>query len=184
VLLGMCVCQTNLDDVPEMVDLAARLGAWGVRFWHLDQAPGHEVLAEGGYAWRYSREAVFADPRHHDELLLKAGNRARIIGMTADFQEGMFLDARTGEPTGRAGTSCGASSPCPAPWTEMTIGVNGDVRCCRFQDPGRSVIGNILETDFRWLWNSEEMIRQRAEALGKGAPRRCRVPAAGASVPA
>lgn len=57
--------------------------------------------------------------------------------------------------------------PCLSPWAHLSVLYNGDiVPCCRDYD-GKYVLGNIMETPIKHLWNAPKMVTLR-EAQLKG----------------
>jgi len=58
-----------------------------------------------------------------------------------------------------------AKIPCYSPWTELYIQYYGGVRlCCEFYSK-KYDIGNILEEDFKEIWNGPKMRRIRKEFI-------------------
>jgi len=195
VILNMTLCESNLEDVPGLVDLAQRLGAQGVKYNRLNPGPGHETRCSADRVWSYAREAVFSDSARHDALLYEACVKAREAGLRVLLHGDLFIGPQATElaervrdlvddPLCEEGQQWSSRfhavlhpdcPPCRKPWAETCIDPNGDVRVCYFHDRRRWTLGNILENDFKSLWNGEEMIRDRAAFMRQGVSPRCRM---------
>lgn len=198
IILNMTICQTNVEDVPGLVDLAERLGALRVEYNHLNGEQSHTVKTVDGRDWVYSEQAKFQDPARHDELVLEAFRRAKKKGILFSFVGHPFIGPRResidrsivdeirGSVIAAPRTAAGDTwqspahkplSPelpfCAKPWREVIIQPTGVVRGCYFHDEVQHNIGNIVETDFMEIWNSREMVRRREQFLGGGVSKVC-----------
>lgn len=60
------------------------------------------------------------------------------------------------------------TSFCKRPWTETTIAWNGDVvPCCGVYETDKYSFGNIIDDDFRSIWNGEKYVSARKEIIGR-----------------
>ena len=60
---------------------------------------------------------------------------------------------------------------CSAPWNFVYIHFNGDINPCCF--PFKNTFGNIFETPFEEIWNSEKYVEFRERLKSKNLPRQC-----------
>ncbi len=199
IILNMTVCQTNLADVPKLVDLAVELGANGVEYNHLNATQSHTVKTADGWDWVYAEQAQFKDPALHDKLVLEAYKRAKAAGIRMSFVGKPFIGPEKDsiDPAVAAELSALAAqtlpgavwrSPvhqpiaggqdlpmCAKPWREVMIQPTGVVRACYFHDEVKHNIGNLVGTDFMNIWNSDEVIRRREQFLANGVSNVCQV---------
>lgn len=198
IILNMTICESNLDDVPLLVDLAARLGAARVEYNHLNDGLSHTVQTVDGWDWSYAEQAQFADRSRHDQMMLEAYRRAKKEDVLISFIGKPFIGSErnsidpaiVAELCGISNTAAKTSdgdlwkSPvhtplradlpmCAKPWREVMIQPTGLVRGCFFHDLGRHSIGNIIDTDFMQIWNSPMMVRSREEFLTGGVSKVC-----------
>ncbi len=193
VFLNMTLCETNVEDVPALVDLANELDASLVEYNPLNPGLTHVVKRVDGKEWDYIKESVFTDPARHDELILEAWNRANETGIKMVVNGKPFIGPDAGKleeiaqsmkvtPFLEEGDEEWKSAfhtrldpslpPCYKPWQEVTIQPDGEVRLCCYYEI-RFAIGNIMDNDFCQIWNSEEMIAERKHFLDKGVSPTC-----------
>jgi MoaA/NifB/PqqE/SkfB family radical SAM enzyme len=196
VTLNMTLCETNLCDVPKLVDLAARIGAYGVDYNHLNVGQTHTVKTVDGWDWNYLEQADFKDKDRHDRLLLEAYNNAKEKGIHISLVGKPFLgpnkskyqkiiddmthsvafqeSQKDGHWYSPLHKSLGPSlTPCFKPWQETVIQPNGVVRLCYFHDEGVKFVGDLSKSDFMSIWNSDPMIVLREQFLSHGVARWC-----------
>jgi MoaA/NifB/PqqE/SkfB family radical SAM enzyme len=197
-VLGMTVCEANLRDVPRLPELAVRLGAGFVEYNHLNVGLNHTVRTVDGWDWAYTEQAKFKDPALHDKLIQEAYRNAKALGIKMMFMGQPFIGPeKDAIDSAVKGEICDYSdtifqhavndpwiSPhhkpvapglptCFAPWRQIVIQPTGLVRGCFFHDETKYSLGNIVDTDFMKMWNSEEMIREREGFLSRGASPTC-----------
>ena len=188
IFLNMTLCETNVEDVPALVDLANELGASLVEYNPLNPGLTHVVERVDGKEWNYLHESQFKDPIRHDELILEAWDRANKTGIKMvvngkpfigpdaeklkEIAQSMkvtpFLEEGEVEWKSAFHTSFHPSlPPCYKPWQEVMIQPTGEVRLCCYYEM-RFAISNIKDYDFFQIWNSEEMVAERKHFLSKG----------------
>jgi MoaA/NifB/PqqE/SkfB family radical SAM enzyme len=197
IILNMTVCESNLVDVPKLVDLAVELGVAGVEYNHLNATQSHTVKTADGWDWVYAEQAQFKDPSLHDRLVLDAYRRAKTAGIRISFVGKPFIgpDKNSIAPAITAELSALAAQTlpgavwqssahrplaaglpmCAKPWREVMIQPTGVVRGCYFHDEVKHNIGHLAKTDFMRIWNSDEVIRRREQFLTNGVSKVCLV---------
>lgn len=195
---SMTLCNSNLRDIPLLVDLAEEWGATHVQYNHLNEGLSHTVTTTEGRKWVYADQARITDTALHDRLLLEAYHRAKAKGIGIVFVGKPFIgpDQQAIPPeiksdirskgnlvvqTARGDVwKSGFHKPlspelpvCAKPWQEIVIQPDGLVRGCYFHDLGDHNLGSILKIDFMQIWNSEEMIKRREQFLSQGVSNVC-----------
>lgn len=195
VTLNMTVCETNVEDVPKLVDLAIEVGATGVDFNHLNAGNFHKVATVDGTEWDYTEQSQFKNPERHDELLIEAYHKAKANNVHIMFVGKPFLcDTNIGSVIEQEllGTVAFQETEediwkssfhkmlahdvpsCFKPWKETVIQPDGDVRVCYFHEQGEWAISNVLHTkDFMQIWNSTTMVTERELFLKSCFSQRC-----------
>ncbi|MBN1674716.1 MAG: radical SAM protein [Kiritimatiellae bacterium] len=152
--------RSNIEEFPEFVRLAHRLGATKVSL----QALGEYEQVRG--------ESV----AQHDK---ETGRRCFEAGKTVGDALGidvLLFPADQFEPD-RAGLNAVSDTArlrkkCPDPWTKPVIATTGDVLpCCSSKRP----MGNLLEQPFRAIWYSASYRALRDRIKTGTPPRMCRV---------
>lgn len=197
-VLGMTVCETNLRDVPALVDLAEKLGARFVEYNHLNVGLNHKIKTVDGWDWDYVEQARFTDPVLHDNLLMEAYQRAKAKDIKVVFIGQPFIGPNKDDFDQAIKSDMGihfnaAPDPksenpwvsrhhpvyapgvpaCVKPWREVVIQPTGVVRACYFHDENAFAVGNIVKTNFMEIWNSPAMIQHREQFLSKGVSNMC-----------
>lgn len=191
IILNMTLCAANIEEAPQFIDLAAKLGAKGITLNHLNGGLTHCVETSKGWNWDYKEQEKFQSTRRHDELILTAYERAKAQNIHIAFIGQPFLTQGMAEQhqdiCSELGDYCWVVPepfwspwtsdtlkpfspgllPCLKPWQEVAIQPNGNVRRCCYHDERQWTLGNIAETDFMELWNSDDMIRYRKEFIEK-----------------
>lgn len=195
VTLNMTVCETNVEDVPKLVDLAIEVGAIGVDFNHLNAGNFHKVVTVDGAEWDYIEQSQFNNPERHDELIIEAYQKAKANNIHIMFVGKPFLCTEyngsaierelletvafqeTEEDVWRSSLHKMLAPDVPScfkPWKETVIQPDGDIRVCYFHEQGEWAVSNILHTkDFMKIWNSEAMVTERALFLKSCFSQRC-----------
>lgn len=193
VILNMTICESNLKDVPKLVDLAVKAGAISVDYNHLNCGLSHTVKTVDGWDWDYQEQQKFKDKDFHDEMIFEAYKQAKHHGIDINFVGKPFIGAAADEKTQISEEMCArvqfqkspwkskahkifapGVQPCFKPWQETVIQPGGNVRICYFHEESRYTIDNILKTDFMDIWNSKIMIKQRKEFLASAVSKICR----------
>jgi len=196
VSLNMTICEANICDVPKLIDLAVKIGAWGVNFNHLNSGLSHTVMTVDGWEWNYIEQADFMDKEQHDRLLLEAYNKAKEKGIHISLVGKPFLGPNTkkyqeiiyaltcevafqesqgvGHWHSPYHKKLGAHIPsCFKPWQEIAIQPDGAVRLCCFHDGNFWILGHLSKSDFMDIWNSDQMVTTRRQFLAHGVARSC-----------
>jgi MoaA/NifB/PqqE/SkfB family radical SAM enzyme len=196
ITLNMTLCAANIHEASLLVDLAAKIGAWGVDYNHLNAGLTHVAKTSAGWDWDYVAQAQFQDKEFHDRMLLEAYYNAKdkgirfslvgrpFIGPNADkyqeivcdmtcqvaFQEGEGVE-HWNSPHHKA--IAPKVPACFKPWQETVIQPDGGVRACYFHDISEWGVGHLKHSDFMSVWNSDQMIRTREQFLEHAFARSC-----------
>jgi len=202
VSLCMTICNENLMDVPKLVELAGKLGIGYLNFNHLNEGLDFTLKLSDGRMWNYIEQQEFKDAVLHDEIIFETYKQAKskgiqllfvgkpFIGSDADKYDKKIVDEICGIVAFQENKEDVWSSPkhrlinpdvlpCFKPWHEVNIMPGGVVRICCFHDTSKPgvQIGNIFESDFMAIWNSETMVEERKQFLAHGFSQRCRASA-------
>ncbi|MDA2915370.1 radical SAM protein [Nitrospinae bacterium AH_259_B05_G02_I21] len=152
--VGMCVSETNLDEVIPMVELAEKVGVDQVYFealhnYHNDYSPGG---LERSYVARHKVSDAEKLDRVIDELLeIKRSNG--IIGNSESYLKLLKRSLRGEE----------LPIQCYAGYTTCFVDCFGSVFPCVTYMGLRRSIGNIQEKNLKEIWVSEEYRQLRGE---------------------
>lgn len=150
--LSMCVMQSNLRDMPGVVDLAAEAGGANVHFmWYF-------VRGRGGQEGWVSPDEIFGPLR-------QAALRAEAVGVGLDN-----IDALKSQVFAPAGTIHDGSS---AGWDSLAIGADGRL----YPSPalvGVEALATEIAGDLAAAWRGSEALERirRATAAGLASPLR------------
>lgn len=137
--LQMTLMRSNVAELPDLVRLAARLGADRVKAYHL-------------FSFRpeLDAESLMLAPHLWPPVLAEALRVGAEVGIDLQLAEPMAPDAR--------GVTGGVA--CHLPWHEAWIDVDGSVLPCHSH--GGDVAGNLGASTFAEIWNSAlyQRIRQ------------------------
>ena len=196
VTLNMTLCEANINDAPKLVDLAKKIGAYGVDFNHLNTGLGHTAKTSEGWDWNYVEQADFKDKERHDRLILDAYYKAKdndinfslvgkpFIGPNASECQDIICDMTCQVAFQETESEGHWESPhhkkfapnlraCFKPWQEIVIQPNGIVRMCYFHEERSWAVGNLENRDFMGIWNSDQMVASREQFLSHGVARSC-----------
>ncbi len=196
VTLNMTLCEANIYDAPKLVDLAQKIGAWGVDFNHLNSGLNHKAITADGWEWDYVEQANFKDKSQHDRLILETYQKAKERGIHISLVGKPFIgpDASkfqeiVAKMTSQVAFQEGAGAvhwyspchkrissqipPCFKPWQEIVIQPDGSVRLCYFHDLQLWTLGHLGRSDFLSIWNSDQMVSSRKQFLNHAVARAC-----------
>lgn len=141
-VMSTVVSRRNLNELPEIVELAAELGFSAVQF--ADVMPNDEVAA--------ALALMEADRRKLDLTALQRRGEKLGVDVTA------YLRRRGRPPKARFN--------CFQPWEYMMISAEGDILpCCAIIGSDKAlVMGNILHQSFDEVWDGKEFRRFRKTA--------------------
>ncbi len=202
VALCMTICNENLTDIPKIVELAEKLGIGYLNLNHLNEGLDFTLKLSDGRIWNYIEQQKFKDPILHDEAIFETYKQAKakgiqllfvgkpFIGPDADKYDKKIVNEMCGTVAFQRNKEDVWSSPkhklinpdappCFKPWHEVNILPGGVVRTCCFHDTNKPgvQIGNIFESDFMAIWNSDTMIEERKQFLAHSFSQRCRASA-------
>jgi radical SAM protein with 4Fe4S-binding SPASM domain len=140
------IMQKNYQEIGSVLDLAEKLGIDLVRFKPIDT---FDIYKEKGIKVASQEDLFKAIKETMDNHKNgKIGhNLAKLLNNFSNYY-------RTAE-----------KHPCFSPWIELYVQYYGGVRlCCEFYSKEYDV-GNILEDDFKKIWNNQKMRKIRREFI-------------------
>lgn len=140
VALQMTLMRSNVHELPELVRLAARLGADRVKAYHL-------------FSFRpeLDGEVLVTEPELYEPFL----REAEVLGAE------LGIDLQLAEPAARPDAPAEITPrTCHLPWHEAWIDVDGAVLVCHSHGGERA--GSLLQAPFREAWNGPVYQRIRA----------------------
>jgi len=100
IYLNMTLMRSNIEEVASFIELAKRLEADGVQFWHLNRWTEAEmaryVVERGGWIFHYVQEGLWNYPELSDQCITEALALAKNVSMPVylDHNKGVFFDGR------------------------------------------------------------------------------------------
>ena len=157
--LTFVLMRRNIAELPDLVELAAELGAYSVNAVHMVPFEGLDMASE---SCSLVKETT-------NEMLVRARARAEACGLL--FGAPALFGASAAEPPGAAGAARfglrvgqGARNAprCPFPWHFAAIDMLGDLVPCGWwhRQPG---MGSLRSEPFLSIWNNERYRQLRAE---------------------
>ncbi|MGB9748647.1 MAG: radical SAM protein [Candidatus Woesearchaeota archaeon] len=159
---GIEICQVilkyNYNELEEMIDFALDVRATAVRFSTLDATEPTKILLLDENEIKVVKDQLERIKKRLEEIN-KNGTVLELRGLdvfeasleSAKVKEGIYT-----EPLIK-------NIPCYEGWIRSEITTSGDILfCCK---AGKAPIGNVLNKDFKNLWNSKEYQTFRINAL-------------------
>jgi radical SAM protein with 4Fe4S-binding SPASM domain len=174
--LTFVMMKTNIEELPEFVELAARLGANSVNATHM--VPFESL--------RMAHESCSLITEDTNKMLGHARKKARELGV--QFSSPPLFGAGVASSAGAQGVdkfslpvseATHKAAHCPFPWHFAAIDMHGEVVPCGWwnHQPG---MGSIRSESFLSIWNNENYRNLRAEHKSGSLRATCRnCPAAG-----
>jgi len=174
--LTFVMMQTNIEELPEFVELAARLGANSVNATHM--VPFESL--------RMAHESCSLIPELTNRMLESSSEKARELGLR--FSSPPLFHAGIAGGFGARGVdrfdlplseASHKASHCPFPWHFAAIDMHGEVVPCGWWHH-QPCMGSIRSESFLSIWNNEKYRNLRAEHESGALRETCRTcPAAG-----
>jgi len=159
---SMVAMQSNVDDVPRLVDLCAEVGGTGVHVEPLFSQEGSPELDE-----HYARENLgLAGADRASAAFDLAAKRASAHGIR-------FGSRFTGQQTFDyvdVAREQRATWTCSEPWASIWVTSAGDVRTCCLNDKS---FGNLFDREFEEIWNGPLYRRFREQHARREAAEGC-----------
>ena len=149
----------NVGEIPDLIDVAKEMGADSVYYQPLETllvADRKDELTEGVTRDLLAERLSEArDKAEADDIGTNAGI---LLGSLPSYYRKYEKGAPEDPP----------SRVCLLPWFSVYITVDGNVRpCCSFGDNETLVMGNIFDTPFEEIWNSEKYLKFRRAAVDR-----------------
>jgi radical SAM protein with 4Fe4S-binding SPASM domain len=156
----------NFDELPQLVRLAANLGVDGIFVQNLCHDYGDVKTSE-----RYSKVREFS---REQSLLFAPLSKVTSTFAEAEAEADSYhVELRLPRLRPR-GSFTSDTQPCDWPWTGVYITYDGFVMpCCMISTPDRLNFGNILESSFESIWNSERFSAFRERLRTEDPPEVC-----------
>ena len=137
--LQMTLMRSNVVELPELVRLAARLGATRVKAYHL-------------FAFRRDLDS--------ESLMLGPDIWRPILDEALRVGADLGVDLRLAEPSAQGSTVAVEATACHLPWFESWVDLDGSVLPCHSH--GGDAAGNLNSAEFASIWNGPlyQRIRQ------------------------
>lgn len=145
------IFKSNIDELPEFIKLAKKVGIKKVAFQTLQTKENYV----GGYGDEMKKEIVTKEKRRLTEKMKEAKSLADEHGITIIFDE--------------------TESPgCIWPWRGIYVTWNGDVTaCCKIIETDKFSLGNIIKQDFWEVWNGKKYQELRRSLKERKSPKEC-----------
>lgn len=151
VFVGM---RSNVEEFPDFVDLAARLG--------MDEAKMVHMIA---YGQEMVDEILFDHKELTNSVLDEAERRAKAHGIKLTIPDRFDL---SGKPVIEAQEAL--HKKCPRPWEEMFVQSDGKVRLCMLS---KDIMGDLNTEAVEDIWNNAKFQKVRATINTPGALSTC-----------
>jgi radical SAM protein with 4Fe4S-binding SPASM domain len=140
VFVGM---RSNVEEFPDFVDMAARLG--------MDEAKMVHMIA---YGREMVDEILFGHKELTNAVLDEAERRAKAHGLKLTIPDRFDLSGKAAmEP------AAALHKKCPRPWEEVFVQSDGKVRLCMLS---KDIMGDLNVEGVEDIWNNEEFQKVRA----------------------
>jgi MoaA/NifB/PqqE/SkfB family radical SAM enzyme len=184
IFLNMTLMRENIEEAPQFVDLAKKLGADAVQMSHLNRWPSAEMsrydTTRDGWTFDYAEQGLWNHPVLSNRCIRDAQQRASEleIPLILDQRKIVFFaekDTGAGEPpeTTRAMTDQSDDletvRDCRHPWQWAMITSDGAVRPCCFAHK----IGDLNRESLADTWNGHGYRQLRQDILNGRINRVC-----------
>src|SRR5262245_19523171 len=189
VYVNMTLVRANIEELPEFVRLAKRLGVDQAQFWRVNEGADYDrpdwIVTKGSWRFSYIDEAPSRYPNLFNATVREATRVAEEIGMSISDEVGLvegegqvpdppYPPSRGTETVPAApraetrGSSARARSAavtqCDAPWRWLLVKNRGDCYpCCHARAP----VGNLNAASSLEIWNNQTMQELRT-AIARG----------------
>lgn len=175
VFLNMTICKSNLKDISLLPLLAANIGAVAVDYSLLNEGLDFTIETKTGL-FSYKQEMIY-DRNQYDKQLLLAADLCQKLNIKIIFYGTPFYNFSIERPDilkdrrfpgtvdallsgvdlySQADLPIRNLINCTFPWSQAVVAFNGDITSCCFHDTMTSKLGNLLEDDFKSIWNSAQ----------------------------
>jgi len=142
--IQMTLMRNNFRDLPEMIELAHRIGVDRVKAFHI-------------FSYSKEMDGQIIINEEYEEVHRCALSLGKRLGISLEIAE----------PFNGFEKSTLIERVCPLLWVETFIDVNGDVYPCHSH--GGDKAGSIIDSRFEEIWNSPFYVRLRKK-LKRGKP--------------
>jgi radical SAM protein with 4Fe4S-binding SPASM domain len=177
ITFNFVLMRSNVRELPDLVDLASRLGVEGIAAFHLTPYKGLELAGES-----LAGEAELC--RETFETTRERARRAGVALALPRCPDGLDpaqppLETETPAVFQLADRPSSRANACPFPWHFVSIDCHGQVLPCGwwYTEP---VMGNVREQSFEAIWSGPSYRQLRDEHRSRALRATCRAcPAAG-----
>ncbi len=160
IYLNMTLMRENIEEVPDFVRLAKRLGADKVLISHLFDdgsvwgVPYGWSVERDGWRFDYHSQHLKHFPRLSNEIVRESFELAESLGILLESGSHYIYFENDGENDIEKRNKQNVTvKDCRFPWQWAQVRSNGDVvPCCYISTPGLH-LGNLKEESFDAIWN-------------------------------
>lgn len=147
--ISIILMRQNIDELPEFVKLANRLGVDGVKAMYVRIYPEQYRIKSDGKMHIQPEDSLFHHQQLSNDRILEAEDIAKNLGVRFEHQP-LF------------GCSKQKERDCLEPWRSLYIGFNGELYPCAASEilfmhkvaSGQYQSGNILNESLEEIWNN------------------------------
>lgn len=153
VIMATVILKDNIDELPEFVRLADKVGIKKIAFQTLQTKENYMK----SYSKEMKSQIVSKEVQKLTEKMKEAKKIAKKLGITLIFDEDE------------------ESPGCIWPWRGIYIAWDGEVTpCCKIVETKKFSLGNILKQDFWDVWNGKKYQEIRKLLRDRKSPEMCR----------
>lgn len=163
--LTMVLMRDNIGELPDLVDLAARLGANEVKGVYL-VAYGPDQVYNLLYFYPHIIESYFKEAERRAKANGVVLNLPSVIQPHTNTITSLVSEAKNSPP------ASGSVGPigCDDPFTQTFVGARGQVRACMISP---TILGDLTTQEFGEIWHGEQYENFRRRIKSESPPAEC-----------
>jgi radical SAM protein with 4Fe4S-binding SPASM domain len=150
----------NIEELPELVELAKKLGADEIRTQHV------KIFNE-----KFKLESLLFHKELANETFNKTISKAKKLNFNVSLPPLYKTNGEAAETAGSPAPKI-TSRLCPYLWREALITIEGNVLPCCNAHPAVPIMGNLRKNSFLSIWNNDIYLAMRSSLSG-GNPFEC-----------
>jgi len=158
-MLQVTLIRKNIEELPEIVEFASRLG--------VDMVVGLHVYV---FDQKFKSQSLFYHKQISDKYTRIAEQRAAEIGVQTHFPTPFNAEFTNMNKEQKDTANEYRPRKCKFLWREAWVSYKGDVTPCCV--PNRPIMGNLYEDTFEEIWNGE-MYKEMRKRLNTDEPFEC-----------
>lgn len=172
IYMNMTLMRENIEELPDFVRLAKKLGADKIVISHLfdDESiwgvPYGWSVERDGWRFDYHAQHLKHFPRLSNEIVKSSFELAESLGILLESgSHYLYFENDSENDTERNNKLCVTVKDCRFPWQWAQVRTNGDVvPCCYISTPDLR-LGNLREESFDAIWNGKTAKELRQSIL-------------------